>query len=173
MSEAIPEVRGEVDADRAAVHALNVAAFEAEAEADLVDRLRKAAHPSVSLVAVLEGEVVGHILFTPVSLDGHPQVKLFGLAPMAVAPRQQRKGIGSALVQAGLEACGKAGFEAGVVLGHPEYYPRFGFRPAYSGFGITSTYGVPDEVFLALELVPGSLQGRSGTVHYHEAFAEA
>lgn len=94
-----------------------------------------------------------------------------GLAPMAVMPAAQRRGIGSALIRSGLERCAQLGYSAVVVLGHPEYYPRFGFVPA-SRFGIGCEYEVPDEVFMALELEPGALTGMSGTIRYHPAFAE-
>jgi putative acetyltransferase len=94
-----------------------------------------------------------------------------GLAPMAVLPARQRQGIGSALVRDGLGRCRELGYEAVVVLGHPGYYPRFGFVPA-SRFGIGCEYDVPAEVFMALELVPGALRGKPGTIRYHPAFAE-
>jgi putative acetyltransferase len=89
---------------------------------------------------------------------------------MAVMPEHQRKGIGSALVRAGLEHCKRLGFVAVVVLGHAEYYPRFGFSPA-ARFGIRSEYDVPDDVFMAVELQPAALSGKTGTVKYHAAFA--
>lgn len=162
-------IRGERDTDRDDVFAVNEAAFETDAEARLVDALRDQADPLISLVAERDGRVVGHILFSPVSLSGHPDLRVTGLAPMAVLPESQREGIGSSLVKAGLEACRNAGFEAVVVLGHPEYYPKFGFVPA-SRFGIDSEYDVPDEVFMAQELVAGALAERSGTIRYHEAF---
>lgn len=164
-------VRSENKTDREAVRTVNSGAFETGAEADLVDRLRKEAHPLISLVAEEEGQVVGHILFTPVSLTGHCQAKIMGLAPMAVTPERQRSGIGSALVREGLNQCRKQGWEAVVVLGHPGYYPRFGFRPA-SSFEIACQFEVPDEAFMALELSPGAFTARSGTIHYHPAFAE-
>lgn len=129
------------------------------------------AEPLVSLVALDEGAIVGHILFSPVTVDGHPELLLMGLAPMAVAPEHQRRGIGSALVEAGLTACKALGATAVVVLGHPEYYPRFAFRPA-SGWGLVSEYDAPDEAFMALELRDGALRGVSGTVRYHPAFGE-
>ena len=93
-----------------------------------------------------------------------------GLAPMAVLPGRQRQGIGSELVRAGLDECRRLGFGAIVVLGHAEYYPRFGFVPA-SKFGLKSEYDVPDDVFMALELIPGALRGRAGTIRYHPTFA--
>jgi putative acetyltransferase len=93
-----------------------------------------------------------------------------GLAPMAVVPERQRHGIGSALVRAGLDECRRLGAVAVVVLGHAEYYPRFGFVPA-SRFSLVSEYDVPDDVFMAMELEPAALQGKSGTIKYDAVFA--
>lgn len=163
-------IRAEKAGDRDAVYAVNVSAFETPSEAKLVDTLREQAQPVVSLVAEDNGEVIGHIMFSPVSLSGYPNLKVMGLAPMAVAPRQQRRGIGSALVRAGLDQCRQLGFAAVVVLGHPKYYPRFGFSTA-SQFGIDCEYGVPDEVFMALELEPDALSAKTGRVKYHAAFS--
>jgi putative acetyltransferase len=160
-----PEQPGDVDG----VRRVNEAAFETRTEADLVDLLREEASLLISLVADDEGEIVGHILFSPVDLLTHPDAKIMGLAPMAVLPAHQRRGIGSALVWAGLDACRQGGFGAVIVLGHAAYYPRFGFQPA-SRFGIGCDYEVPDEVFMALELDGGTLSGKSGTIRYHEAF---
>jgi putative acetyltransferase len=162
-------IRSEKEEDVAAVHALNTAAFASAAEADLVDALRQQAHPVVSLVAEDNGSMVGHILFSPIALSGHPGLRIMGLAPMAVAPARQNQGIGSALVRAGLERCRELGFGAVVVLGHPRYYPRFGFCPA-ARFGLRCEYDAPDEAFMAVELQPRYLRGKSGTVRYHVAF---
>lgn len=164
------DIRAERATDLAAVRAVNLAAFDTALEADLVDALRIEANPVISLVADVTGSVVGHILFSPVTLTGHPHLPLMGLAPMAVVPLEQRRGIGSALVRTGLIECARLGCAAVVVLGHPEYYPRFGFLPA-SRFGLRSEYDVPDETFMALELVAGILRDRSGTIRYHAAFA--
>ena len=163
-------IRIEEEKDQAAIHALNASAFEPPAEANLVDVLRNKAQPIISLVADVNKQVVGHIMFSPVTLSGHPDTKIMGLAPMAVAPAHQRKGIGSALVCAGLARCKQLGFGAVVVLGHPEYYPRFGFTPS-SNFGIGCEYDVPEEVFMAIELEPDYLRNKSGTIRYHAAFS--
>lgn len=163
-------LREERDDDAEAVRALYLAAFEGPGEAVLVDRLRAQADPRVALVAEAAGRVVGHVLFTPVAVDGCGK-RLMGLAPMAVRPGLQRRGVGSLLVRGGLERCAQLGAEAVVVLGHPDYYPRFGFRPA-ADFGIDCEYDVPPEVFQALELHDGALDDVAGTVRYHGAFAE-
>ena len=165
------EVRPEEPGDREAVRRVNEAAFGQPDEADLVDRLREQADPYLSLVAVQEGEVVGHILFTPMTFDPpRPDFRAMGLAPMAVWPEQQRSGVGGALVREGLAACRRLGTEVVFVLGHPTYYPRFGFAPA-AARGIASEYDAP-EAFMVLELDPGALDGVEGMARYHPAFAE-
>jgi len=165
-------IRAEEQQDRAGVRAVNVSAFETALEGNLVDALREHAAPLVSLVAEDDGAIVGHIMFSPVSLSGHPALLIMGLAPMAVSPDRQRRGIGSALVRAGLEQCKRLGFGAVVVLGHPAYYPRFGFLPS-ARFGIGCEYDVPEDVFMAVELRSGVLRGASGTIKYHAAFSSA
>lgn len=163
-------IRPEILTDVPRIHAINCAAFETPAEAGLVDVLREQARPVISLVAEMHGAVIGHILFSPVTLDTDPALPLMGLAPMAVALEHQHSGIGSALVRAGLAQCRANGAAGVVVLGHPEYYPRFGFVPA-TGYGLRSEYDAPDEAFMALELMPGAFAGRKGLVRYHPAFA--
>lgn len=165
-------IRPEQPADIPGIRAVNLTAFDTSTEADLVDALREQAEPIVSLVAEDADAVVGHILFSPVTLLAHRDLRIMGLAPMAVAPARQRQGIGTALVHEGLERCRRLGFGAVIVLGHAEYYPRFGFTPA-SHFGVSCEYDVPDEVFMVLELDQGILQGKSGTIRYHPAFARA
>ena len=162
-------IRPETERDRLAVHGLNISAFGRPGEAQLVDELRVQAQPIVSLVAEENDAVVGHIMFTPVSLANHSEL-IMGLAPLAVVPDRQGAGIGSALVRAGLERCKKLGAGAAVVLGHPKFYPRFGFFPA-ARFGVTCEYDVPQEAFMAIELKPGALRQASGTVQYHAAFS--
>lgn len=164
-------IRPERDDDHAAVHALNVSAFESSGEAKLVERLRREADSVVSLVAEDDGTVVGHIMFTPVTLSNHPDFQIMGLGPMAVASTHRRQGVGSALVRGGLERCNQMGCGAVVVLGHPEYYPRLGFRPAVK-YGLACEYDAPPEAFMVAELQPNYLTGVSGTVSYHVAFAD-
>jgi putative acetyltransferase len=162
-------IRSEETADLSGIRAVNLAAFETSAEADLVDALRGQGSPVISLIAEDGGAIVGHILFSPVMLGGHPGVRIMGLGPMAVMPARQRQGIGSALVRDGLDACKHIGASAVVVVGHATYYPRFGFAPA-SRFGLSCQYDVPDDVFMATELDPRALTGVAGTVRYHPAF---
>ena len=163
-------IRDERPEDAGSIRAVNLAAFETSVEADLVDALRDQATPIVSLVAEDAGSIVGHILFSPVTLVESHGLSLMGLAPMAVVPARQRRGIGAHLVREGLERCRRAGADAVVVVGHATYYPRFGFVPA-SRFGLGCEYDVPDDVFLACELRGDALRGITGTVRYHPAFA--
>lgn len=167
-------IRTEKENDRAVVYQINAAAFETRAEAELVEALRAGVQPLISLVAEVDSTVVGHILFSPVCVSTASRLRTMGLAPMAVAPAYQRQGIGSALVRVGLERCKAMACSAVVVLGHPTYYPRFGFLPA-SRFGLRCEYNVPDEVFMAMELEPGIFEqciqsGQRGVVQYHAAF---
>lgn len=164
-------IREESSDDHEAVFNINTAAFPSPAEAELVDALRCQADPLLSLVACAGDLVVGHIMFSPVTLAGHPELPLLGLAPMAVMPDRQNTGIGGRLVRAGLERSRRLNAVAVVVLGHPHFYPRFGFVPA-SHFSIDSDYDVSDDVFMALELVPGALQDVAGRISYHPAFAD-
>jgi putative acetyltransferase len=164
-------VRPENESDRVAARDLLVRAFPSDGEARLVEALRGKTDPQVSLVAALPtGGVVGHILFTPVEIRGDShRSRAMGLGPMAVLPEQQRRGAGSALVAAGLEACANIGEMIVVVLGHPDYYPRFGFRPA-EDFGLYYGRPGPNPAFMVCEILRGSLRGRSGEVVYHAAF---
>jgi putative acetyltransferase len=164
------EIRHERPEDEPGIRRVNELAFGQPDEAMLVDALRAGNAVMLSLVAVREREIVGHILFSAVTVTS-PQERYFavGLAPMAVVPDLQRHGVGSALVRASLEQLARAGHRAIVVVGHPDYYPRFGFVRA-SSRGIRWEHDVADEAFMVLELVPGALAGRGGVVRYCKEF---
>ncbi|MCO4780680.1 MAG: N-acetyltransferase [Candidatus Cloacimonetes bacterium] len=161
------KIRAESVSDKKAVYEINKQAFPGDDEAKLVDALRENADPIVSLVAELKGQVIGHILFSPVTLSSRPDLKLMGLAPMAVLPEFQKQGIGSKLVNESVSKCKDLEFAGIVVLGHPDYYPKFGFVPSVN-FGIKCTYDVPDEAFMVLELKEGVF--KAGVVSYHPEF---
>lgn len=164
-------IRPELPGDRAGIRVVEEAAFERKGEADLVDALREAGALTVSLVAVQGGQVVGHIAFSPIDIaDKESASTALCLAPIAVLPACQREKIGAALVLAGLEACRTTGATVVVVLGHPSYYPRFGFQPAMP-LGIEPPFAVPSEAFMVAELTPGGLAGHKGTVRYRPEFA--
>jgi len=161
-------IRKEKPEDINKIYNINIQAFETKAEADLVDRLRNSGTPIISLVAEIDNQLVGHILFTPMKSDNF-DIKIAGLAPMAILPEYQSKGIGSELVEKGLEYCAGEKYVAAAVLGHPNYYPKFGFVPS-TRFDLISEYDVPKEVFMVKELESHSLSKISGIIKYHEEF---
>lgn len=165
-------IRQERPDDAAQVRHVNELAFGQPIEADLVDTLRKACRDSLSLVAE-DTAVVGHILFTPVVVDSRDrQLAGMGLAPMAVLPDRQRQGVGSRLVRRGLDILRARGCPFVVVVGHPEYYPRFGFEPA-SAHGLASQWqGVPDAAFMVLVLDRDAMAGIAGVARYRQEFDE-
>jgi len=163
-------IRDESPQDGPAVRAVNEAAFGRPAEAHLVEALVAAGAFVCSLVAQEAGEVVGHALFTAATLSSHSQLReIAALGPIAVLPDWQNRGAGGMLVRAGLERCRAAGYDLAIVLGHPSYYPRFGFQPS-APFGIRWEHDVPEGVFMVAELVPGALAGASGVVRYRPEF---
>lgn len=166
------DIREERPGDEPAIREINQEAFETDEESVIVDRLRETCPDQLSLVAIREGELVGHILFTPVTArrDGGTIIGM-GLAPMAVRPRLQRQGIGSKLVRSGLMMIREDGYPFVVVLGHPEYYPRFGFERA-SDHGLSCEYdGVPDEAFMVQIFDAGAINSVSGLVKYRPEFS--
>jgi len=163
-------IRPEAPADKASIRRVNEFAFGQPEEADLVDSLRKDCPSLLSLVAESANQIVGHILFSPASieLDGGT-IDGMALGPMAVLPECQRQGIGSQLVHAGLGQPEVASSPFVIVLGHPEYYPRFGFEPA-SKYRVRSTWEVPDDVFMILVRDAASLGGQGGVARYRPEF---
>ncbi|HEY7180006.1 MAG TPA: N-acetyltransferase [Blastocatellia bacterium] len=165
-------VRPEKPEDVPAIRVVNEQAFGRPAEADLVDALRRNGKATLSLVAEDNACIVGHILFSPVTIQSNETELIgIGLAPLAVIPERQNQGIGSMLVEEGLKRLREAGHRLVVVLGHPNYYPRFGFVPA-SSFNVKSEYDVADEVFMAMELREGALRDQSGIARYQPEFNE-
>jgi len=166
-------IRRETPEDIDSIRYVNEQAFGQKEEAELIDKLRNRDVVTLSLVAVQDNEIVGHILFSPVTVESErSSFEAIALAPMAILPAYQSKGIGSQLVQAGLEECRRLGYEIIVVLGHPDYYPRFGFVPAKTK-GIDCEFEVPDEAWMVLELREDTLAGRCGVVKFQPEFQDA
>jgi len=162
-------IRPEEPRDIDHVRVVNERAFESPDEAALVDALR-ATPGALSLVAADGDRIVGHILFTPVQIESRAMaIRAVGLAPMAVLPEYQRRGIGSELVRRGLDMCRASGQEAVVVVGHPTFYPRFGFVPAFTK-DLDCEFTVPRDVFMVLELRAGALASAHGVVRYRPEF---
>lgn len=167
-------LRQEIPDDFIEVFEVNRAAFGQENEAKLVDSLRsnpKVFVPELSIVATEHNKIVGHILFTKINIKdnkGNINISL-GLAPMAVKPELQKNGIGGQLIRKGLETAKDLGFKSVIVLGHENYYPKFGFEPAKK-WNIKAPFDVPSNAFMAIELQPGGLKNISGTVIYPKEF---
>lgn len=157
-------IRPETPRDRDAIRVVNEAAFQQTEEADLVDRLRTDGAFLLSLVADLDAFVIGHILFTRMWIGDTPAV---ALAPVSVQPSRQRQGVGDSLIRAGLDKLRGAAERIVVVVGHPGYYPRFGFSTSLAR---SFEHPFPPDVCMALELVPGALDGVAGRLRYAAAF---
>lgn len=164
-------IREEGPGDAAAIREVHEEAFESDVEADLVDALRETCTERISLVALVDEMIVGHILYSPaIARAGSQVVTGVGLAPMAVRPSYQRKGVGSALVRRSMEVIRAAGYGFIIVVGHPDYYPRFGFERG-SIYGLSCEFeGVPDEAFMIAVFDHDTVQTLSGVVTYHPAF---
>ncbi|MHC4175404.1 MAG: GNAT family N-acetyltransferase [Planctomycetota bacterium] len=167
-------IRKEETSDIEAIRNINNVVFDGPPEANVVDKLRKKCDNCLSLVAVDGDEVVGHIMFSPATVEYDDGViRGMGLAPMAVLPNRQRSGIGTALVERGLALLCEQGCPFVIVLGHADYYPRFGFVPA-SLYNLKSQWdGIPDEAFMILAFEQKALEGVHGVAKYREEFNEA
>lgn len=166
-------IRKEQSADIPRIREVNIQAFGQPEEADLVDRLRERCQEILALVAVSDDEVIGHILFSPATIECQDRtIAGAALGPMAVMPGSQRQGIGSQLVKDGVSILLEKSCPFLVVIGHPEYYPRLGFRPA-SQFGVQSDWDVPDEVFMMMVLADEEMHGIKGAVKYRPEFLQA
>lgn len=166
------QIRPFTAGDADAVYEIHRRAFDGGTdESRIVQRLHDADKAVVSLVAVEDDRIVGHVLFSPTSVEDQGEdVELVGLAPVGVLPDNQNEGVGSSLIQRGLEECREAGVDAVVVLGDPGYYSRFGFERA-SECGLGNEYGV-DEGFMAEPLHEGALDGVGGIVTYQPEFRQ-
>ena len=165
-------IRPEQVNDYDAVFEINSQTFETEGEAKLVNALRNAKIDLIALVAELSGKAVGHILFSPVSIEHTASsIKVFGLGPMAISSDLQKKGIGSKLVQAGLKQCKQESVDAVFVLGYQEFYTKFGFQLARP-LGFFFQDQKYDPYFMVVELTPDCLQNSSGEIFYHSLFKE-
>jgi len=165
-------VRAEGPGDISDIDNVVRAAFGRDDEVLLIRALRDAGNfnPLLSRVAILDGAVVGHVLFPDIAVvNGADTIPVLALAPVAVQPAFQRRGIGSILIRDGLAVCRSLGHRIVIVLGHPAYYSRFGFSPAGRS-GIVAPFPSPDDAFMALPLVPDALTGVHGIVRYPPAF---
>ncbi len=163
-------IRKEKASDCPAIRKVNDLAFGREVEGQLVDALREEGAVILSLVAVEGEEIVGHLLFSPVTIEGEGEKhEVVALAPLAVLPSHQKKGIGKRLTEEGLKQLKEIGIPAVIVFGHPEYYPAFGFLPARE-FGLTCEYPEAGDAFMALELEPGWLADKKGLARHHPVF---
>jgi len=166
-------IRSELPADYDSISRVHQLAFGGHEEAQLVESIRyqPGFDPQLSLVATPDGELIGHILFSPIRIETlQATVPVLALAPMAVLPEFQRQGIGTALIKQGLKACRRAGHRVVIVVGHAAYYPRFGFLPA-SQFGIEAPFDIADESFMVLALDDDmDLVALTGVVRYPGVF---
>ncbi len=150
---------------------INDCAFAGSDESGLIEAIKRSGRPVISLIACSDDTPLGHILFSPIQIRSEgPTLATLALAPMAVLPAFQRRGIGTLLVEAGLNKCARQGCQVVVVVGHPTFYSRFGFSPA-NGMGLRSVYSSAGDAFMALELSKGVLAGRTGFVEYPLEFA--
>jgi putative acetyltransferase len=167
-------IREEQHQDIHAIHEVNMQAFGQNQEAGLIDTIRRSCNDLISLVAVAQNTIVGHIFFSPVTIESKTKktIRGVGLAPMAVLPAFQRQGVGTELVRDGIERVRKKGFPFIIVLGHASYYPRFGFEPA-SHYGIRCEWDVPDIAFMILLLDESQMRESAGLARYLPEFAQA
>ena len=163
-----------MESDQNAIREVNEQAFGRPLEANVVEKVRQSSGfvPELSLVAEHDGQIIGHVLFSELTIEGAGQSwTVLALGPIAVKPEFQKQGVGGQMIRAGFERATNLGYGVVVLIGHPTYYPRFGFVPA-SQFGLKCSIAVPDDVFMAYLLRPDGLDGIQGTVVFPPAFDE-
>lgn len=166
-------VRKEEEKDYKKIYEVNKLAFGQENESKLIEKIRKGKNfiPDLSLVAEIGNKIVGHIMFSKIIIVGSSVFETLALAPMAVIPAFQKQGIGSELIKKGMAKAKEIGFDSIIVLGHRDYYPKFGFERA-SKWNIKCPFEFPDEAFMAIELTEKALENKAGTVKYPNEFLE-
>ncbi|WP_287585564.1 N-acetyltransferase [Candidatus Borrarchaeum sp.] len=166
-------IRQEVKEDYKRVYEINKMAFGREVESKLIEKIRKGPNfvPELSQVAEKDNEIVGHILFSKIKIVGELEYQTLILAPLAVIPEMQKQGIGGKLIKHGIEKAIELRFDSIIVVGHKNYYPKFGFQNA-SKWGIKCPFEVPDGAFMAIELTENALENKAGVVQFPEEFME-
>ncbi len=164
-------IRKETKEDYKSIYEVNKKAFNQNDESELIQRIRTSKYfiAELSLVAEENGKIIGHILFSKIKIIGEKEYESLSLAPMSVLPKFQKQGIGEKLVKKGLKKAKNLGFDSVIVIGHKDYYPRFGFEKA-SKWNIKCSFEVPDDAFMAFELKVGALENKSGTVQFPKEF---
>jgi predicted N-acetyltransferase YhbS len=164
-------IRQEKKEDYERIYEINKQAFNQIDESELVNRIRASENfiPELSLVAEKNGEIIGHILFSKMKIIGEKEYETLSLAPIAVLPKYQNQGVGGKLIKEGLKRAEKLGFNSVIVVGHKDYYPKFGFEKA-SKWSIKCPIDAPDEAFMAIELKVGSLKNKTGVVEFPKEF---
>ena len=173
MTDIIIRKESSLDYDR--ISKVNDLAFVQKQEGELIVklRMRKEYIPELSLVAEFNGNIIGHILFFPIYiLSGDDKIQTLALAPMSIIPGFQNKGLGGDLIMAGMKAANELGFTSVLVLGHPKYYPKFGFKKA-SKWKIKAPFDVPEEAMMAIELKNGSLNFGGGIIDFPPEYTAA
>jgi putative acetyltransferase len=168
-----PEKAGDRE-EQKSIYDLHLRTFGRRVEPELVGKIRSSENfiPELSLVAVNENKIAGHVIFSLISIKSkREEIPVLALSVLCVLPEYQKRGIGTKLVGRGFEECQRLGHNFVIIVGLPSYYPRFGFVPA-SGYGLSPAFEVPDEAFMAVELTSGALNGISGTVQYPPEFDE-
>lgn len=166
-------IRQEEKEDHKRVYKINKMAFGQEKESKLIEKIRRGPNfvPELSLVAEKDNEIVGHILFSKIQIVGESEYETLMLAPLAVIPELQKQGIGGKLIKKGIEKAKELGVESIIVVGHKDYYPKFGFQKA-SKWGIKCPFEVPDGAFMGIELTDKALENKAGVVQFPEEFME-